>query len=71
MGVRAIQMEWITQTLYEPEMIMDDPQDPDCRHFLKRIRQRNNRALRVVVNTKAAPNRIVTVFFDRRLKAIL
>ena len=36
-------------------------------HYTKAIRERGGRILRVVVNTDAQPNRVITVFFDRRL----
>jgi hypothetical protein len=36
-------------------------------HYTKAIRERDGRVLRVVVNADVQPNRVVTVFFDRRL----
>ena len=36
-------------------------------HYTKTIRERQGRVLRVVINPDVQPNRIVTVFFDRRL----
>ena len=36
-------------------------------HYTKRIRERDGRVLRVIVNADLQPNRVVTVFFDRRL----
>ena len=37
-------------------------------HYTKRIHERDGRVLRVVVNADVQPNRVVTVFFDRRLR---
>jgi len=37
-------------------------------HYLKRIQDFGDRWLRVVVNPNVEPNRVVTVFFDRRVK---
>ena len=37
-------------------------------HYTKPIRERNGRVLCVVVNPYENPRRIVTVFFDRRLR---
>ena len=41
--------------------------DDDNAHYVKPIQERGYRTLHVVVNRKAEPNRVVTVFFDRRL----
>jgi hypothetical protein len=38
-----------------------------ARHDTKTIREKEGRVLHVMVNTYVQPNRIVTVFFDRRL----
>ena len=37
-------------------------------HFIKAIDEFDRRILRVIVNTNVTPARIVTVFFDRRLR---
>lgn len=37
-------------------------------HYTKRIRERDSRVLRVVINPNVSPQRIVTLFFDRRLR---
>jgi hypothetical protein len=37
-------------------------------HYTKAIKERNGHVLRVIVNSDVQPNRIVTVFFDRRLQ---
>ena len=37
-------------------------------HYIRAIAERDNRFLRIVVNPHVEPNRIVTVFFDRRLR---
>lgn len=43
-----------------------DPVDPDLEHRLARIPEYGNHVLRVIVNGKTTPPRIVTAFFDRR-----
>ena len=63
---RRISEEWVRRTL----------DSPDCRemrvdgnmHYIKAIPDHDGRFLRVVVNPIVVPNRIVTVFFDRRLR---
>jgi hypothetical protein len=37
-------------------------------HYIKSIPEHGGRFLRVVVNQTVTPSRIVTVFFDRRLR---
>ena len=37
-------------------------------HYIKAIDQYEGRFLRVVVNPDVSPQRIVTVFFDRRIR---
>jgi hypothetical protein len=38
-------------------------------HFSKVIAEKENRVLHVVVNPAISPKRIVTLFFDRRLRS--
>jgi len=64
---RAIRHEWVERTMQVPDQTED--RDDGTRHFLKRIPEHGDRWLRVVVNVVEEPNRFVTVFFDRRLKA--
>lgn len=40
-------------------------------HYLKKIIENEGRVLRVVVNEQIDPPRIVTLFFDRRLRGKL
>ena len=54
--VRRIPTEWMERV------------DADLQHRLGRIRESENRVLRVIVNPTATPPRIVTVYFDRRRK---
>lgn len=49
---------------------------PDCTevgangnvHYIRAIPERDGRFLRVIVNHHVEPARVVTVFFDRRLR---
>jgi len=61
---REIKDEWIEQTLDNPEV--QEIGDDGMVHFIKRITKFGNRFLRIVVNLQN--NKIVTLFFDRRLK---
>jgi hypothetical protein len=62
---RDIPMTFVKIALAEPEKT--EERNDGTKHFLRRIKEYNNRWLRVVVNVTASPNKAVTVFFDRRL----
>ena len=63
---RRIDRSWVERAVADPEQI-EEPGD-GTRHYLRKVAERGNRWLRVVVNTSGQPPRAVTVFFDRRLK---
>ncbi len=50
MRERQIELNWIEMTLVEPERDEQDPIDPDARHAMRRIAEKDNRVLRVVYN---------------------
>jgi len=54
------------QALTTPGVTEADPVDPDLEHRLARIPEFGDRVLRVIVNGRKTPPRVVTVFFDRR-----
>ncbi len=62
---RNIAEEWLWRTLRTPDKKRRG--EDGNMHYTKTIHEREGRVLRVVVNTDVYPNRIVTVFFDRRL----
>ncbi len=68
---REIHYQWINQTLAQPELRMEDPNDPTVERFFRTIPDYGNRILRVAVNTKSWPWRVVSVFFDRTMKGKL
>lgn len=63
---RRILEDWVWLTIQSPDR-QERGQD-DNAHYLKAIAEFDGRILRVVVNDRVDPNRIVTVFFDRRLR---
>jgi len=65
---RDIQLGWLEQVLEWPELVEADVDDPQLRHHVGRIAECGNRPLRVVFNAEASPVRIVTVYFDRKMK---
>lgn len=63
---RKIAEEWVWRTIETPgskKMGTDGNM-----HYTKPIRERDGRVLHVVVDPYLVPQRVVTVFFDRRLK---
>ena len=66
MDERNILEDWIWHTLREPETSFTG--EDGNQHFTKAISERENRILHVVVNPNITPKRIVTLFFDRRLR---
>ena len=63
-----IPIEWVEHAIAEPGLRMDDPDYAEVERFYKRIPEQGNRVLRVAVNTRVVPWRVVSVFFDRRMR---
>ncbi len=63
---RAIPEEWVIRTVNDPDdrEIMTD----NTTHYIKAIPEFGGRSLRVVMNLEVFPNRVITVFFDRRIR---
>ena len=63
---REIPEEWVVRSLNSPdytEMGVDDNI-----HYIKAIPEFGGRIFRVVVNPHHTPARVITFFFDRRLR---
>ncbi len=63
---RGILREWVNATIETPERT--EEHDDGTRHYIRRIPEFGNRWLRVIVNVTVFPEKIVTAFFDRRLR---
>lgn len=63
---RKISEKWVELTLTDPDRC-DEPGDGTV-HYMKGIKEHNNRYLRVIVNPGKKPIKIITLFFDRRLR---
>jgi len=63
---RNIREDWVKLVMEDPER--REPMDDGTVHSIKAIDQYGERFLRVVVNPDVTPQRIVTVFFDRRIR---
>lgn len=67
---REIRPEWVERTVDDPELREPDPLDPELERRFRRIPEFGNRTLRVVVNVRQTPHRIISVFFDRKRRPI-
>ncbi len=61
---REILEEWVLQTISSPDK--KKPGNDGNIHYFRLLPERENRILHVVVNETIKPNRIVTLFLDRR-----
>ncbi len=68
MKQRGIAAEWVERAVQEPTLRKLDSNDPELERFFRPIPERAGRALRVVVNTRKTPWRVVSVFFDRNAR---
>lgn len=62
---RRIPEGWVWRTIQAPDREVGAD---DNLHYLKAIEENAGRILLVVVNTHVEPRRVVTGFFDRRLR---
>lgn len=63
---RQISVAWLERTLDQPTWTEPDPLDSDLEHRLAAVPEFGDRVLRVIVNSKVAPLRVITAYFDRR-----
>jgi hypothetical protein len=68
---RQIPVEWLERALHEPILREPDPDDASLERRYRSITEFDGRVLRVVVNTSVEPVRVVSVFFDRRMRGRL
>lgn len=66
MAERGIDEAWVWRAVHEPQKKTFES-DYNT-HYVRSIEEHGGRALRVIINEAVEPNRIVTVFFDRRLR---
>lgn len=71
MAERDISIDWVEVTLSQPELILPDPEDTMVERYFRQIPEFGGRILRVAINTKIEPARVVSVFFDRTMKGKL
>lgn len=71
MEERRISVAWMERVLGNPALIQPSLADPDLENRFDKIAEFGGRVLRVVVNTQVVPERVVSVYFDRRMKGKL
>ncbi len=68
---RKISLHWIEITLSTPQRVELDSKDTDLRHALASIAECDKKVLRVIYNMTTIPNKVVSVYFDRKLRGKL
>jgi len=68
---RGIAIEWMERALFQPELVLPDTEDNAVERYFRKIPEFGGRVLRVAVNTKVEPVRVVSIFFDRTMKGKL
>ena len=68
---RGIAVEWMERVLAKPRLMQPSLSDPDLMMRFDTIAEFGNRVLCVVVNTRVVPERVVSVYFDRRMSGKL
>lgn len=63
---REIPEQWVLQTINAPDE-KNMGNDGNV-HYFKSVPERGNRVLHVVVNETIEPNRIITLFLDKRAR---
>lgn len=61
---RNILEDWVWKTIQEPGWQKIDEENNV--HYFRKIIEYKNRVLHVVLNPNVSPQKVVTVFFDRR-----
>ncbi len=68
---REIPLEWLERALNEPLLRAPDPDDASLERRYRPIPEYEGRVLRVVINLSVEPIRVVSVFFDRKMRGKL
>ena len=71
MARRRIPRECMERALDQPQRVQNDSNDPNVVHHLRAFAEYGDRVLRVLYNRAVSPVKIVSVFWDRRMKGKL
>ena len=64
----SIRVEWVERVLLQPERVEPDRTDPELEHRMSRIPESGERVLRVIVKKTSNPIRVITCYFDRKMR---
>jgi len=64
----SIRVEWVERVLLQPDRVEPDRTDPGLEHRIGRITDSEGRALRVIVKKASNPVRVITCYFDRKMR---
>ncbi len=67
---RGIAMQWVESTINNPQITVSKTSD-GLEHRLAVIPDYGRRVLRVIINPRTSPIKVVTAFFDRSMKGKL
>ena len=59
MAERGISIKWMERTLFQPELVSPDTEDNAVERYFRKIPEFGGHVLRVAVNTKVEPVRVV------------
>jgi hypothetical protein len=68
---REIHEEWVALTLRQPKRIEQDQTDLNVHHALRSIEEADGKVLRVIYNPSVDPARVISVYFDRKMRGTL
>ena len=71
MEQRGIAEDWVHSAANKPQRTEPDPVDAALEHRLTAIPEHGERILRVVVTPAVSPVRVITAYFDRKMKGQL
>jgi hypothetical protein len=71
MRERGIDPAWVRRVVANPARAEPDKLDPAAMHALGRLPEFGDRVLRVIYNPSVSPWRVITAYFDRRMKGQL
>jgi len=71
MEKRGITEDWVRRAAEQPQRTESDRVDAALEHRLTPIAEHGERVLRVIVNPAVSPVRVITAYFDRKMKGQL
>jgi hypothetical protein len=70
MQKRGINEDWLERALDAPGWREVDNIDTSLEHYMVAIPEFGDRVLRVIINPHVDPVRVITMYFDRRVRGV-